>query len=128
MQDISKISLVFHWNIFKVESIMESLAFWLPLILLFISALFGTALKRRSRDHCLKKFDGTRVLFVHNSGNWQSGIIHIFAQGIELTYQDELKESFGDVKSLVIHPNEVDKIPFIIRPTPQTDTPQGLSG
>ena len=31
---------------------MDTLAFWLPLALLFFSALAGTALKRRARDHC----------------------------------------------------------------------------
>ena len=40
---------------------MDTLAFWLPLALLFFSALAGTALKRRARDHCLKKF---QVLFM----------------------------------------------------------------
>ena len=36
---------------------MNTLAFWLPLLFLFASALVGTILKRRAKDHCLKKFE-----------------------------------------------------------------------
>jgi hypothetical protein len=104
---------------------MESLAFWLPLFFLFMSALFGTVLKRRARDHCLKKLDGCNVFLPHGTDNWQSGEVRIFAQGIELLYKDIQKHSFGTVNSLVLHPHEVDKIPFIIRPAPQEDTRAG---
>jgi hypothetical protein len=105
---------------------MDTLAFWLPLIFLFISALLGTAFKRCSRDHCLKKFDGSKVILPDTLGDWQSGIIRVFAQGVELIYSFPLKENFGEVQSLVIHPNEVDKIPLIIRPAPGPDTRAGV--
>ena len=105
---------------------MDSLAFWLPLIFLFVSALMGTALKRRARDHCLKKFDGTHVILSDLNGKWHHGIVNIFAQGIELIFPKPKKESIGEVQSLVIHPNEVDKIPFFIRPAPDADTRAGL--
>lgn len=126
MQDISKNSLVFPRNFHKVSQIMESLAFWLPLLFLFLSALFGTALKRRARDHCLKKLDRNKVLLPYGTDDWQSGEVRIFAQGIELVYNEPKKQPFGEVKSLVIHPHEVDKIPFIIRPAPQEDTRAGF--
>ena len=47
---------------------MDSLAFWLPLLFLFVSALLGTAMKRRARDHCLKRLDGTRVILPDLNG------------------------------------------------------------
>ena len=75
---------------------MDTLAFWLPLIFLFISALLGTAFKRCSRDHCLKKFDGSKVILPDTLGDWQSGIIRVFAQGVELIYSFPLKENFGE--------------------------------
>ena len=40
---------------------MTSLAFWLPILFLFAAALLGAAFKRRSRDHCLKRFEGAQV-------------------------------------------------------------------
>ena len=105
---------------------MESLAFWLPLLFLFVSALMGTALKRRSRDHCLKRFDGAQVILSDPNGKWHHGVVNIFAQGIELIFPQPKEKSFGEVKSLIIHPNEVDKIPFLIRPVPEVDTHKGV--
>ena len=105
---------------------METIAFWLPLFFLFLSALFGTALKRRSRDHCLKKLDRCKVLLPYEKGDWQCGEIRIFAQGIELIYNEPQVQHLGQVNSLVIHPHEVDNIPFIVRPTPHEDTRAGL--
>jgi hypothetical protein len=49
---------------------MDTLAFWLPLFLLFLSALIGAVIKRRSSDHCLKKFDGSQILFPLNDKKW----------------------------------------------------------
>jgi hypothetical protein len=126
MQDISKNSLVFRTNFNKVNKIMESLGFWLPLVFLFLSALFGTALKRRARDHCLKKLDRNKVILPYGAEDWQRGEVRIFAQGIELLYTEPQKQPFGKVNSLVIHPHEVEKIPFIIRPAPKEDTRAGV--
>ena len=105
---------------------MDSIAFWLPLLFLFVSALLGTAMKRRARDHCLKRLDGTRVILPDLNGKWQHGEVKIFAQGIELIFPSPKAKSFGDIQSLVIHPNEVDKIPFFIRPAPDVDTRAGV--
>lgn len=105
---------------------MDSFAFWLPLIFLFASALMGTALKRRSRDHCLKKFHGTQIILSDLNGDWHAGVVNVFAQGIELVFHEAEEGDLGPVRSLVIHPNEVDKIPFFIRPAPQVDTRAGI--
>ena len=64
--------------------IMDTLAFWLPLFLLFLSALVGAVIKRRSCDHCLKKFEHCKILLKTNQGDWISGTLEVFAQGIEL--------------------------------------------
>jgi len=101
---------------------MDTLAFWLPLILLFLSALLGAVIKRRSCDHCLKKFNGQKVLFPFQDGEWICGKLEVFAQGVELqsvgdSVIDELK-----IRSRIIHSLEVDKIPFFIRQAPDPDT------
>ena len=106
---------------------MDTLAFWLPLLLLFVSALMGTALKRRTRDHCLKKFEGSKIILPTSTGKWESGRLKVFAQGIELTFSEAKKEPCGSVNSLVLHPNEVGQSPYFLRPAPPPDTRLGVT-
>lgn len=94
---------------------MDTLAFWLPLFLLFFSALLGALIKRRSCDHCLKKFAGKEVLIELESEHWISGELQVFAQGIELIMPDEKVTPFTSVHSRIIHSSEVEKIPLFIR-------------
>jgi len=105
---------------------MDTLAFWLPLIFLFASALVGTVLKRRARDHCLKKFEGRHVLLPSPTGEMMQGVLNVYAQGIQLHYPIHEKSELGLLDSMVFHPAEVDKISIIIRPTPELDTHAGI--
>jgi hypothetical protein len=105
---------------------MDSLAFWLPLIFLFISALIGTVLKRRAKDHCLKKFEGCVVLLPSPTGEMVEGTLHVFAQGMQLIFLEKKMQELGLIDSLVLHPSEIDKIPYLLRPTPDPDTRGGL--
>ena len=59
---------------------MDSIAFWLPLLFLFVSALVGTVIQRRSCDHCLKKFDRGKVILPSLSGELNYGILCVFAK------------------------------------------------
>ncbi len=104
---------------------MDTLAFWLPLLLLFISALLGTAMKRKARDHCLKKFEGCNIILPSGEESWERGISHVFAQGLELVYEKPVKSELGQISSHVLHPAEVGKIPYFIRPAPDADTRSG---
>jgi hypothetical protein len=104
---------------------MTTLAFWLPVIFLFVAALLGAALKRRSRDACLKKFQGDLVFLRRTDGLWRAGVLRPFASGLELLYDEPRKEASGLVSSLVLHQVEVDKLTRIARPTPPEDTRAG---
>ena len=95
---------------------MDTLAFWLPLALLFFSALAGTALKRRARDHCLKKFEESKVVLPNGQDQWEKGVLRVFAQGIELAYENKRPEDLGVIESLVLHPSEVDGIAYLLAP------------
>ena len=106
---------------------MDTLGFWLPIFFLFASALVGTALRRKVRDHCLGKFHGSDVVLPNSSNNWEIGRMSVFARGIELKYDKNISEEYGEIKSLVLHPNEVDQIPYFVRPSPLEDTPQGYA-
>ena len=90
---------------------METLAFWLPLILLFASA-FGHCSKEKSRDHCLKKFEDCKIVMPVQGATWEIGVLQVFAQGIELILQRTQILSIGKLNSYVLHPSEVDQIPF----------------
>ena len=105
---------------------MDSFAFWLPLIFLFASALIGTVLKRRSKDHCLKKFEGCCVLLPSPSVEIVEGKLNVFAQGIQVIFPEKKRTELGLIDSYVLHPTEIDKMPYVIRPTPDTDTRAGV--
>ena len=53
-------------------------------------------------------------------------MLRVFAQGLELSYRIARNETFGTVESLVLHPSEVDKIPYFLRPAPAPDTRAGV--
>ena len=81
MQDISKISLVFPTNFTK--SIKYGVACILVTTLfLFLSALLGLLLKRRARDHCLKRLDRSKVILPYGTGDWQAGEVRILLKGL----------------------------------------------
>ncbi len=106
---------------------MDTLAFWLPLLFLFVSALVGTILKRRSCDHCLKKFEGSKVILSDSLGVFHQGSLCVFAQGLEIVFSGVENEKNGNLNSLIIHPKEVNEIPFLVRPAPDADTMIGLT-
>lgn len=105
---------------------MNTLAFWLPLLFLFASALLGTILKRRAKDHCLKKFEGHYTILPSLSGEMIQGFLSVYAQGIQLLYPQKIKKDIGMIDSFVLHPAEIEKIPYIIRPAPDPETRAGF--
>ena len=105
---------------------MDTFTFWLPLILLFISALIGAVIKRRACDHCLKKFEANKILLSLNTGERVCGKLEVFAQGIELQISDLYPKNKSSFRSRIIYSAEVEKIPYMIRQAPDPDTRAGL--
>lgn len=105
---------------------MDTLAFWIPIIFLFLSALIGTILKRCSRDHCLKKFDGSKVFIPESSGSLKFGTLCVYAQGIEIIFDNISQKNGNLIRSLIIHPSEVNQIPYIFRATPDPETMEAV--
>ena len=103
---------------------MDTLAFWLPLSLLFLSALVGAIIKRRSCDHCLKKFENSKVS-IQLGGKWVCGTLEVFAQGIELKNSHQTELEGAQVLSHIIHAAELEKVSLIIRKAPSLDTKLG---
>ena len=105
---------------------MDTLAFWLPLGLLFLSALIGAVIKRRSCDHCLKKFDGNKILLPLNETTWLCGKLEVFAQGVELKIAGKEELNGREICSRIIHSSEVEKLSYLVRQAPSPDTRLGL--
>ena len=105
---------------------MDTFTFWLPLILLFISALIGAVIKRRACDHCLKKFEANKILLSLTTGERVCGKLVVFAQGIELQISDLHPNKKSSFRSRIIYSAEVEKIPYMIRQAPDPDTRAGL--
>ena len=106
---------------------MNTLAFWIPLLFLFASALLGTILKGRAKDHCLKKFEGYQVCMPAPSGEMIKGVLSVYAQGIQISYSKKIEQDIGMIDSFVLHPAEIDRIPYLIRPIPDPETRAGLN-
>ena len=63
-----------------------------------------------------------------NQGDWISGTLEVFAQGIELKMFGESQLSPEAVYSHIIHSAELDKIPYLIRKAPPLIPSKGLNG
>jgi len=105
---------------------MDTLAFWLPLFLLFLSALMGAVIKRRSCDPCLKRFEGSEILIPFDGQEWICGKLQVFAQGIELEMGGNQEIHREKIQTKILHSSEVDKIIYLIRQAPDPDTQLGL--
>ena len=92
---------------------MNTLAFWLPLFLLFLSALVGALIKRRSCDHCLKRFNGNQVLLPIGTKDWICGKLEVFAQGLEISSMKKNQIPCGFVHSRIIPSKEVSTIQLV---------------
>jgi hypothetical protein len=60
--------------------------FFLTLTIIFLSALVGAYLKRRSKDLCLKDFHGYHVQIEFKDGQFAWGVLQVFATGLELIF------------------------------------------
>jgi hypothetical protein len=111
---------------------MDTLAFGLPLFLIFLSALVGTLINSRSCDHCLKRFSGNKVLLPIGTKDWICGKLEVFAQGLEIISPEKNLSPeknqipCGFVNSRIIPSNEVSEISLLIRQAPEPDTRAGV--
>ena len=106
---------------------MDTLAFWLPLLFLFASALLGTILKRKAKDHCIKKFEGQNVCIPSLNGEMIEGVLSVYDKGIQIRYTRKIMQDIGVINSFVLHPAEIEKIPYLIRPAPDPETKAGFT-
>lgn len=78
------------------------LVFALTLLFIFVAALAGTFIQRRSRDRCLKDFAGYHVSMELKDGRRVWGELAVFSSGLELLYPVPHQNSDGHVETSFI--------------------------
>ena len=54
------------------------------------------------------------------------GVLSVYAQGVQISYPQKIKKDIGMIDSFVLHPAEIEKIPYLIRPAPDPETRAGF--
>jgi small nuclear ribonucleoprotein (snRNP)-like protein len=97
------------------------LDFWVPMVLVFVTATVAAIAARRKRDRCLKFLNFEKVLILLNSNKWLWGKLTVFPHTMELVY--DAVEQDGKA-SYILYQSEIDQIKKIIQPTPNAGTPE----
>lgn len=98
------------------------LAFWLPLILIFASALLAAVVKRYSKDPCLKVFHKSFVFVRMKDGRWISGHCSIYPNCLELRYQTPEPLGPYEMLTYVLYEPNLESIDRVLRPSPQPES------
>ncbi len=88
--------------------------FFLTLLIIFLSALVGVVVQRRSRDRCLRNFSNQPVTIKMNNGQENVGALQVYASGLEVTFTQR-HEGPQDPDSIIIYSAEYDQIQMITR-------------
>ena len=86
----------------------------------------GDGSQKKSPRSLFEKFEESKVVLPNGQDQWEKGVLRVFAQGIELAYENKRPEDLGVIESLVLHPSEVDGIAYLLRQAPAPDTRAGV--
>lgn len=104
---------------------METWTFWLPILLLFLSAFVAAILKLRSRDLCLKQFNRHYCLLKTPNNRWLWGDLKVFPDALELRYRQGVPYLPDFEKaSYLLYQNDIGQLQFVARPSPKEGTPE----
>lgn len=99
--------------------------FWIPVLIIFTTALVGALVRMHSRDTCLRVFQGCPVFLKLKDGRWISGALFVYANSIELRYE---KPPAGNGRfqklSYVLYEESLATIDKILRLSPPPQTPE----
>lgn len=74
----------------------------LTLTLIFLVALFGAFIQRRSKDRCLKDFQDYYIQLMPQKGESVWGILRVYASGLELSFPLPQRDEENHLKSSYI--------------------------
>jgi hypothetical protein len=99
-----------------IESMQAFWIFWLPVILLFLTTAIAAIVRNRSRDACLKQFNGCFVLVKTDDDHWFWGELCVFSTCLELRFRDGTDAGDYVKHSYVFYEAEMQAITCLIRP------------
>jgi hypothetical protein len=99
------------------------LALWIPLVVLFASALIGAWVRRYSKDTCLKLLQGSLVYILLKDRRWVWGHLNVFSNALELIFTkgEDLHGRF-EKRSYIFYEHNLETIELIVRPSPAEGT------
>jgi hypothetical protein len=102
---------------------VSEVSFWLPLFLIFASALSAAIVKRYIKDACLRVFHHTFVFLRLRDGRWLSGELVVFSNSLEIRFRNPipLGDRFERLTH-VIYEQNLESIDRILRPSPRQGT------
>lgn len=104
-----------------------TLAFWLPLVLIFGSAMVAAIVKRYTKDPCLKILHKSFVFLRLKDGRWISGDLLVYSNCLELRYREpEFLGRSHKKLSYVLYEHNLDSIERVLRPSPREGTEERI--
>ncbi len=104
---------------------MDTWTFWLPILLLFLSAFLAAILRLRAKDICLKQFNRHFCLMKTANNRWLWGDLRVFPDALELRYRQKVAYTeTHDKASYLLYSNDIGQLQFIARPSPKEGTPE----
>jgi hypothetical protein len=95
---------------------MLSNTIWLTIIFILGISLFAMILNRRTRDRCLKNFDGFLSTMLDKKGKRLWGRLVVHTTGLEFCYRNEHLDKEGHIEtSSIIYKQEFNNIWIIVR-------------
>lgn len=101
---------------------MES-ALWIPLAVLFATAVITALVKRYTKDPCLKLFDDCFVFVRLKTAKWIWGRLRVYSNALELSYTTAAPfHDRYEKRSYIFYEHNLDGIDRLLRPSPTEGT------
>ena len=94
---------------------MFDTAFLVTLVLIMLSAVFGSYIRGRQRDRVLSHFDDKHVTIEMVDGRLIWGTLHLASTGLEIVYDEDLRDEYHVETSFLIYRDEYPQVQAIYR-------------
>ncbi len=94
---------------------MFDTAFLLTIVIIMMSAVFGGYIRGRQRDRVLSHFNDDQVTVEMVDGRLIWGTLHLASTGLEIVYDDDLRDEYHIETSFLIYKDEYPQIQAIYR-------------
>lgn len=99
--------------------------FWVPMLLIFVTAMVATIFSKRRRDLCLKFLNRRTVYIRQQKGSWVWGKLKVYPNALDVSYIESMQPSDGLIKqSYVFYQPHISSLSRILGPSPLPGTPE----